>query len=420
MADLPVTGGSGLFAPADGKDKRAGARDGMEQYVGVGQAKAWLQQNEEALPSQRASLKPLDSSRLQRSSRSPKRPGHSLVVPVAVTPDLPETEGVVKPHRSTAVRLLEGLEGIETSDSLIDLPAEARVRGEATTAPTLQPRDGPGRLGLGCGSRSVPELEKMEPVRVLQTSPVLSRRTLHPTMWGSPRETRVAPPRLYWPTMTGRSNDNTVDITSKQPVRLLSPAVSRRNIEPVSVADKSGSPAAPLSLHTASVASVPVSPPFSCRRAAESWNPPPRLIEQDFSWQPENVETVASSLEKVTRAVPEAGSPVVPGSAMSLTAPVFQSRATLGSTSDWKKISFNPVVNRSILTPPGAQVSVSPPVRSFFPSYPMARSPTEARVFKTPPVVVRYVRPPILLHAVPAQPRALRKPDTARIVHGVK
>lgn len=388
----------------------------MEQYVGVGQAKAWLQQNEEALPSQRASLKPLDSSRLQRSSRSPKRPGHSLVVPVAGT-DLPETEGVVKPHRSTAVRLLEGLEGIETSDSLIELPAEARVREPTTSAAASLPRDGGSRLGYG--SRSVPELEKMEPLRVL--SPVLSRRTLHPTMWGSPRETRVAPPRLYWPNMTGRSNDNTVDITSKQPVRLLSPAVSRRNIEPVSVADKSMSPGAPgLGGLVPSVASVPVSPPFSWR-TAESWNPPPRLIEHDFSWQPD-VETNESSLEKAsgrTRAVPEAGSPVVPGSAMSLAAPVFQSRATLGSTSDWKKISFNPVVKRSILAPAQAPQAVSPLVRSFFPSYP-ARSPTEARVFKTPPVVVRYVRPPILLHAVPAQTRALRKPDTARIVHGVK
>eukprot|EP00438_Fugacium_kawagutii_P006653 Skav203828 [mRNA] locus=scaffold505:269481:277117:- [translate_table: standard] len=62
-------------------------------------------------------------------------------------------------------------------------------------------------------ARSVPELEKVEPLRLhTVVSPVLGRRTLHPTMWGSPRE----------------SSDNTVDIRSKQPVRLLSPALSQR------------------------------------------------------------------------------------------------------------------------------------------------------------------------------------------------
>eukprot|EP00913_Durusdinium_trenchii_P010370 g9723.t1 len=84
---VETRGGSALLAPKeDGRldFREAGARDGMEQYVGVGQAKAWLLQNEEALPSQRSSSKSLDSSRLQRSSRSPKRPGHSLVVPVAL------------------------------------------------------------------------------------------------------------------------------------------------------------------------------------------------------------------------------------------------------------------------------------------------------------------------------------------------
>eukprot|EP00438_Fugacium_kawagutii_P006652 Skav203827 [mRNA] locus=scaffold505:253480:262604:- [translate_table: standard] len=126
-------------------------------------------------------------------------------------------------------------------------------------------------------------------------------------------------------------------------------------------------------------------------------------------------------------AVPEVASPGVQQpqpSAMSVTAPVTQSapvlppRATLGSTADCR-VSFNPPVNRCSLTPQRAQVAVTPPVR---PHVRMTRSPpAEPRCFKpTPPVVVRYVRQPILLHAVPAQMRTLRKPDTARIVHGVK
>jgi len=416
MADRSQSraGGSGLFAPGERSDgSRAGVCDGMEQYVGVGQAKAWLQQNEEALPSQRAS-KSLDSSRLQRSSRSPKRPGHSLVVPVALPPDLPESEGVVKPHRSTAVKLLEGLEGIETSDSLIELPdakAAQHRREPEQTSPSCQ-----RRVSANVKTRSVPELDSVEPVRVVQTSPLLGRRTLHSTMWGSPRETRIAPPRLYWPTMTGRS---TIDLTSKQPVRLLSPAITRRNIEPMS-----GDRAREIS-------------PVKFRVSAESWNPPWRRAE-DFSWQPGKAETRESSLENAERlveeqpdvrvattrtssVVPEAASPLIQSPAMSLVAPAhgFQSRATLGATES-RKISFQPV-NRATLTPQRSQ-AMTPPVRSHFPAGVSARSSSKTTVLKTPAVVVRYVRQPILLHAVPvpAQLRSLPTPLGPRVVHGVK
>ncbi|CAK9054418.1 Uncharacterized protein SCF082_LOCUS29539 [Durusdinium trenchii] len=436
---VETRGGSALLAPKeDGRldFREAGARDGMEQYVGVGQAKAWLLQNEEALPSQRSSSKSLDSSRLQRSSRSPKRPGHSLVVPVALPPDLPESEGVVKPHRSTALKLLEGgpPEGIETSESFIDVPAKQpvyrAVTGMETGSPLARMLNRQRReWDCACETRglapahSTPAFDKIEregSVRVLQASPTSTRRTLHPAIWGSPRE--AAPPRLYWPTMNGRSHEHG-DVGSKHPIRLLSPAVSRRSVEPVALPDQTS--------ESVAKAVFSVSPPMSCRSGlgvAESWNPPRgRAIPQpDFSWQPGKLRD--PSVEKVRLVDEEVPKVTARTSVTSLVPEVVPpvSRATLGSLScDRKKIAFTPSWSRSTLTPQRPQVlaqdvSVTPPIRSHFP--PAVYRESEPTTIKRPAVVVRCVRSPILLHAshVPVPMRALRIPDNARPVREVK
>eukprot|EP00439_Symbiodinium_sp_Y106_P078936 s790_g17.t1 len=98
----------------------------MEQYVRVADARAWMKHNE-AFP---AFPSPPSSSRLQRSSRSPKRPqcGKLRCEPVGpMLPDLPESEELIKPHRSAKLKLLEGGEEDAESDASLLPKAECLV-----------------------------------------------------------------------------------------------------------------------------------------------------------------------------------------------------------------------------------------------------------------------------------------------------
>ncbi|CAJ1367840.1 unnamed protein product, partial [Effrenium voratum] len=433
-----------------------------EQYVRVGQAKAWLQQNEEALPSQRSSLRPSLCPR--RGSRSPgPRHGHSLVTP-SVPPDLPEREGVVKPHRSTALALLEGSppEGMDTCDSLIETKVDLRspvtraVSGiELTSSPLAkllnrQRRNDRATIGLAettrrlSLTRSTPDLEEkeIEVPRPVQVSPSLTRRTLHPAMFGSPRAEVPSAPVPYWPTLLGFRNDPWPVVEKPKPAAQLSPPLVRRSIEPAERHE--------------SVVPHFTSPTLPCRSTVSdlSWNPPrmvPEPREFSWSWQPrkmnfpvdkapqekvclQDTEPSATSLPSE----PKLGSTrtAAPGS-MSVPRPdsrsthrrfraepsptpmppqQLSSRATLRAEYIGMRVNRSPLPRRQdvSMTPPAAPVrpqlisvvSEKPP--DFKPMAPYVMST------KTPTVVMRCVKAPIQVHAAPA-PRIIGTLDNAKV-----
>lgn len=284
----------------------------MEQYVRVADARAWMKHNE-AFP---AFPSPPPSSRLQRSSRSPKRQqcGKLRCEPVgAMLPDLPESEELIKPHRSAKLKLLEGgEEDVESDPSLrnadrfvasAELPKNPFAAAPTGPGPSqrLRPADFRATLELGATS---PDLRAS--CRRKEPSPCL-RRTLHSEQVPLPRQTICSsqpalpytaarmptrPPAVVptwkWP--------GSVQVTATAPVaQLVSPPLQSRNLpEPTDDA--------PSAAARASLVAAFLSPPFAYRNTLADLSTrvqrtSPAVEVGAYSWQPGMAHGIAETVK---------------------------------------------------------------------------------------------------------------------------
>lgn len=329
----------------------------MEQYVRVADARAWMKHNE-AFP---AFPSPPSSSRLQRSSRSPKRPqcGKLRCEPVGpMLPDLPESEELIKPHRSAKLKLLEGGEEDAESDASLLPKAECLVAStkelpknpfaSVAAAEPTRPVDLRATLELGatspdlrtsCQGRRKPRLRRtLHSWQVPQPRQTISfsQATLPYAATRMPRPPAVVATTWKWP--------GSVAVPTGPVAQLVSPPLQSR-----SLAESTDD--APSAVARASLVAAFLSPPFAYRNTLADLSTrvqraSPAVEVGAYSWQPGMGHGIAETVKLADEPVRDPfstarekevlGSPLVtraraPSALASPPSGTLRCRATLGS-----------------------------------------------------------------------------------------